>query len=232
MIAEGFAESQPFKDVLIGPIDGKNFSIDKPLLKPLIDDCRVHLSGWGGPDFPIQKYHDTKEKYLQTGLRCVDPKLVLYGPETFHLWQLDSNLNFIQRSPMAEDFIRVGPSDPQLSGTLVRSWTLADIVSPLIFAKNVLNKTPELERIGVKYIWEGLNERKLILLPGNRFVFGSYFQCQVHEWIYETEVRPDTDITEAGLSGATELFWLFGFVPGPGELVSDIQNLASGRFSA
>ena len=232
MIDAGFAEGQPFKDVLIGPIDGKPFDLEKPLLKPLVDNCRVQLANWGGLPFPFQKSHDTQEVYLQTGLRYMDPKLILYGPETFHFWQIDSHLNFVQRSPFGEDFIQGGPNDLSLSGTLVRSWTLADIVCPLIFAKNILGKFPELERIGIKFIWSGLKGCNLITLLPISFRLRNYFQCQVSDWIHEAEVTSDTNIADEALKAATELFWLFGWVPETGILDQALETMANGRFVA
>ena len=232
MIQAGFVEGQAFKDVLIGPIDGNRYEIDKPSLKPLLDDSRVRLADWGGLDFPFQKFLNTQEIYLQTGLRYVDPQLVLYGPETFHFWQIDSHLNFLQRSPIGEDFIQVGPNDPPLFGTLLRSWTLADIVCPLIFAKNIIGKIPELDRIGVKFIWSGLKGRNLITLPSNRFGLTSNYQCQVPEWINECDVTSRTNISEEALQAAKELFWLFGWVPNSGTLEKDLEIMASGHFSA
>ena len=226
MIDAGFAKGQSFKDVLIGPIDGRSFGVDKPFLRPLVDGCRVQLANWGGLPFPFQKSHDTQEVYLQTGLRYIDPKLLLYEPETFHFWQIDSNLNFVQRSPFGEDFIQVGPNDPSLSSTLVRSWTLADIVCPLIFAKNTW-QNPRTYQVHLVR-----TNRNLITLPPNPFRLRNNFQCQVSDWIHEAEVTSDTDNADEALKAATELFWLFGWVPETGTLDQALETMANGRFVA
>ena len=230
--AAGFVEGQPFKDVLIGLTNGDTIDIEKTRLKPIVDASRVHLRRWGGPPFPYDKYPSTEEVRLQDGLRYFDIRPWPHRSQSFHFWQIDSRLRFLQRTHIDEDFCQNPAGNLYISGTLVRSWTLIDVMYPLLFAKNVLIHETGLESLGVKFVWSGLKERSLLELnPSRGRLPNTYYICQVPEWTCELEITRDTDIAAEALKAALDLFWLFGWEPEPGALDairSDLAALASG----
>ena len=230
MVAAGFVEGQPFKDVLIGAIDSTQAIIDRTLLMPLVDDSRVRISNWGGLTFPVDKSASTQEIRLQNGIRYVDAKSQLYGQETFHFWQMDSRLNFMHRDPVVEDFLPKRDREIPLSAGLVRLWALIDIVCPLLFARNILTRQPELEKLGVKFIWGGIKNRALLEISSNHVSFTNHYryQCQVSEWIFETEITPDSDLAAEGQRAANDLFWLFGLEPKAETHDRELESLANG----
>ena len=229
MISAGFVEGQPFKDILIGPIGG-GANVDRTQLKSIVDTSRARLANWGGLSFPLESAASTQQVHLPSGLRFVDSKLRLYGPEAFHFWQIESELKFLHRNPIAEDLIGNDNSGNSLTGTLIRSWTLADIMCPMLFARNLVANLDGLQRIGVKFVWGGLGNRILKELSQNRMRFFRQYQCQVSEWTFETEITVETDLAAEGKRAAKDLFWLFGWVPDPGLHDIEFKKLASGEF--
>ena len=228
--AAGFVEGQPFKDVLIGPIDGFDVNIDRSQLVPTVDTCRARLANGGGFPFPFERSYTTDHIYLPSGLRYVDSKLFMFsGSETFHFWQINSQLKFIQRSPIVEDIAGNDNSGNSLDGTLIRSWTFADIMCPLLFARNFVINLNGLDRIGVKFVWEGLGNRVLKEVSQNRMGFFRQYRCGVPEWTFESEISAETDLATEGQRAANDLFWLFGWVPDAGIFDRDFESLANGH---
>lgn len=230
MISVGFSEGLPFKDVLIGPIDGLTLNIDRAQLMSVVETCRARLTNWGGLPVPFERFYTTSQIHLPSGLRYVDPRLCIYGPGSFHFWEIDSGLKFIQRNPIGEDLVGNDNQGNSLAGTLIRSWTLADIMIPLLFARNLVSSLNELDSIGVKFVWRGLGNRILKELSQNRMGFFRQYQCQVSEWTFETEITVETDLASEGERAAKDLFWLFGWVPDAGLYDIEFQKLASGQF--
>ncbi len=230
MVASGFVEGQPFKDVLIGPIDGSSINVERTQLQALVENSRVRLTGWFGLPFPFAMETTTKQIHLQSGLRFVDSNLVLYGPETFHSCQIDAALRFFHRNPVGEDSMGNDNNGNPLAGTLIRSWILSDIMCPLLFAKNLVSNVSGLHRIGVKLVWGGLGGRTLREVSQNRWGSFRRYQCQVSEWIFESEITAGTDLAAEGQRGANDLFWLFGWVPDAGQYDLEFEKLASGHF--
>lgn len=229
--AAGFAKGHPFKDALIGPINGNAVTIEKTQLMPIVDSAKVRFYNWGALPFPYDKFPTAKEVRLQDGLRYVDTNPWPYCSQSFYFWQIDSRLRFLQRTYIDEDFYQSLTSNFYLPESLVKSWALKDIVTPMMFARNILNQETGLSSLGVKLVWNGLKNRKLQVINPNRIGFLANYQCQEPEWSFEVEITPATAIPAEAYKAALELFWLFGWDPQPGalELIkSDLESLANG----
>ena len=229
--AAGFTKGHPFKDALIGPVNGNAVTIEKTELMPIVDSARVRLRNWGGPPFPCDKYRTTEEVRLQDGLRYVDTHPWPFRSQSFHFWQIDSRLRFLQRTYLDEDFQQSGSGNFYLPESLVKSWALQDIIAPLMFARNILSQEAGLVSLGVKLIWNGLKNRKLQEINLKRIGFFANYQCQEPEWSFEVEITPATDIPAEARKAALDLFWLFGWDPHPGALEQikrDLESLANG----
>ena len=229
----GFPEGNSFKDVLIGPIDGSALKIDKARLKSIVDSSRVHLNRWGGPPFPYDKYPSTEEIRLQDGLRYVDTRPWPYRAQSFHFWQIDPQFHFLHRSHIDEDFCESESGELYISGKMVWSWALIGLVCPLVFARGLLIHELGLSRLGVKFVWGGLQDRELLELAPDRVGFLRSNRANVSEWSYQTEVFRDSDIAAEARKVALDLFRLFGFEPDGvalGSLDSDLQSLSNGNF--
>ena len=231
MIDAGFVEGHPFKDVLIGPIDGASVTMDRTLLGSIVDTCRVRLDGWGGLPFPFEKSSTTQQVHLQSGLRHVDPQLRLYGTESFHFWQIDSRLNLMHRSPIAEDFVGSDRRGETLAGKLARSYSLVDIICPLLFARNLLSIQTDLGRVGVKFVWGGLNNRSLVDISSSLIYFLSRYQCQVPVWDFQTVITSESSIVAEARKAANDLFWLFDWEPNAEAQAQELELLSNGSFS-
>ena len=231
--AAGFAKGHPFKDALIGPVNGNMATIEKTQLKPIVDSARVRLRNWGGPPFPYDKYPSTEEVRLRDGLRYVNASPRIHRSQSFHFWQIASWFRFFQRTYIDEDFYQYQIGNFDLRGCLAKCWALKDIITPLMCARNILSQEIGLSSLGVKLVWNGLKSRKLQEINLNRIGFSANYQCQVPEWSFDVEIIPDADIPAEAYKAALELFWLFGWDPQPGalELIkSDLESLANGVF--
>ena len=227
----GFREGQPFKDVLIGLTNGESVDIAKMHLKPIVDASRVHLRRYGGPPFPYDMYPSTNETRLPDGIRHTDAHPRIHRSQSFHFWQIDSNLRFFQRNLIDEDFQLDEPWKSRMSGKLATEWALMHITMPLLFATSILVHEAAIHNLGVKFVWGGLQGRSLLIIHRDRVGFSDDFRCQVPDWTSEIEVTRDTDIAKEALKAALGLFWLFGWDPEPGALEvigSDLASLANG----
>ena len=231
--AASFPQGQPFKDVLIGPINGDVISVEKTRLKPIVDASRVYLRRQGVPPFPYDKYPSTKEVRLQDGLRYVDTPTWPYHSQHFHFWQIDSRFRFLHHTYIDEDIPLSKAGNYQYLGCLARSWILKDITIPLVFAKNILLQETRLNSLGVKLVWGGLKNRKLLEIHPNRMDFFPNYQCQETEWSFESEITPYIDIPTEAKKAALDLFWLFRWGPQPEDLTlleRDLESFANGTF--
>ena len=229
--AAGFAKGHPFKDALIGPINGNVVTIEKTQLMPIVDSAKVRFYNWGALPFPYDKFPTAKEVRLQDGLRYVDTHPWPYRSQSFHFWQIDSRLRFLQRTYIDEDFQQSRSGNFYLPESLATCWALQDIIIPMMFARNILNQETGLSSLGVKLIWNGLKNRKLQEINLKRIGFFVNYQCQEPEWSFEVEITPATDIPAEALKAALDLFWLFGWDPQPDALEQikrDLESLANG----
>ena len=225
--ASGFIEGSSFKDTLIGPIDGSELNIDVTRLQPIVDASRVWMRRWGGPPFPYGKFPSTQEYKLEDGLRYVDIHPWPYRSRSFHFWQIDSRLHFLHRSLIDEDFCQTESGDRYIANRLVRSWALIDIVSPLLFARNLLIHEPGVRAMGVSFVWRGLKGRSLLELSPNRMGFIQNYPAQVQEWRFEIGIDRDSDIVTEARRAALDLFLHFGWQPrDTAALDSDLKSLA------
>ena len=227
--SEGLGQGFSYKDALIGPIDATSVSIDRTLLIGVVDASKVRLRGGNGLSFPIDKYTTTDEIRLPNGVRFIDTTFSLHGSEPFHFWQIEQTAKFLHRAPIIEDTIQDGQGERSLKGRLARSWALADIVSPLLFAKNILQQS-QLDRLGVKLVWSGLRGRSLTELSSDRFGFFNQYTCGVSEWTFEIAVTRTSDIVQTSRKAALDLFWLFGWEPIATTIDPDLESLSIGIF--
>ena len=230
MEGSGFVEGSPFKDVLIGPIDGSELDIGVEKLRPIVDASRVWVNRWGGPPFPYDQFPSTQVIELHNGLRYVDTRPWPYRSQSYHFWQVDSRFHFLQRSYIDEDFCVNETGDHYLAAKLVKSWSLIDIVSPLLFARSLLIHEPGVRSMGVHLIWGGLQNRSLLELVPNRLGFLQAYEARGPEWDFEIEVHRDSDIVTEARRIALSLFFHFGWQPF-GDAVtaidSDLRSLAN-----
>ena len=233
--AAGFAQGHPFKDVLIGPTNSNVISVEKTQLKPIVDASRVRLRCWGGPPFPYDKYRSTKEVRLQDGLRYVDTDSWSRDPQFVYFWQIDSRLRFLHRTYIDDDFYLSQDDNLYLPRGLARSLALKDITTPMVFAKNILTQETSLSlrSLGVKLIWGGLKNRKLLEINQSRIGFFFDYRCQEPEWSFEVEITSSTDIPAEARKAVLDLFWLFRWGPQPEDLTlleCDLESIANGGF--
>ncbi len=229
--AAGFAKSHPFKDALIGPVTGNAVTIEKAQLNPIVNSARVRLLKWGGPPFPYDKYRQTEEVRLQDWLRYVDTHPWPYRSQSFHFWQIDSRLRFLQRTYIDEDFYLYPVRNFYLHGCLAKCWALQDIITPMMFARNILSQETGLSSLRVKLVWNGLKNRKLQEIHRKGKGFFHTYQCQEPEWSFEVEITPATAIPAEAYKAALDLFWLFGWEPQPEALEQikrDLESLENG----
>ena len=229
--AAGFPGGQSFKDVLIGPVNGSTVNLEKTRLKPIVDSARVFCT----PDSRVLPfpYPSTGEVQLRDGLRCVDARSQHSTDlcQVFHFWKIDFQIRFLQRTSLNEDFLKSRDGNFHLRGRLAKSWTLRDITAPLMFAKNILIQETGLSSLGVKLVWSGLRDRKLLEINQNRMRFFYQYQCRAPEWTFAVEITPGTDILAEARKAALDLFRLFGWKPQSRDLAlleRDLKSLANG----
>ena len=229
--AAGFAGGQPFKDVLIGPVNGNTVNLEKTRLKPIVDSARVFCI----PDSRVSPFPhpSTGEVRLRDGLRGVDTGSQYNTDlfQAFHFWQIDCQIRFLQRTSLNEDFLKSSDGNFHLRGRLAKSWTLRDITAPLMFARDILSQETRLSSLGVKLVWSGLKDRKLLEINPSRMRVFYKYQCRAQEWTFEVEITPGTDILTEARKAALDLFRLFGWKPQTRDLAlleRDLEALANG----
>ena len=229
----GFVERSPFKDVAIVPIDGSELSVDVGRLKPIIDASRVWINRWGGPPFPYGQFPSAEVSESPDSLRIVDTRPWPYRSQSFHFWQIDSRFHFLHRSYIEEDFFVGEDGERRLTNRLVRSWALIDIVSPLLFARNLLNYDRGVKEMGVQLTWGGLQNRSLLELGPDRAAFFLDRKATEPEWQTEIAVHRDSDVVAQARDIALDLFLYFGWQPVDDALAvldRDLRSLANGVF--
>ena len=229
----GFVGQSPFKDVAIAPIDGNELSIDVGRLKPIIDASRVWISRWGGPPFPYGQFPSAAVSESSNGFRIVDTRPWPYRSQSFHFWQIDSRFRFLHRSYIEEDFFEGPDGERRLANQLVKSWALVDIVSPLIFARNLLNYDLSVVEMGVQLTWSGLENRSLFELGANRAGIFADRKATEPEWQKEIGVHYGSDVFADAREVALDLFRHFGWQPHGDALAAlerDLRSLVNGIF--
>ena len=170
---------------------------------------------------------------MRDGIRYVNTHPRIHCSQSFRFWQIDSRLRFLQRTYIDEDFYRYLVRNFYLRGCLAKCWALQDIITPMMFARNILNQETGLSSLGVKLVWNGLKNRKLQEIHRKGKGFFHTYQCQELEWSFEVEITPATDIPAEARKAALDIFWLFGWDPHPGALEQikrDLESLANGVF--
>ncbi len=226
--AADLAQGQPFKDVLIGPVNGDVVNIEKTRLKSIVDTSRVRLQGWGGPLFPYDKYPSTREVRLPDGLRYVDTKPWPNRSRSFHFWQIDAQLRFLQRNDIDEDCCVNQSGESYMVGRLVRAWALLDIIRPLLFTRNLLIHETGLMNLGVKFIWGGLRGRSLLELNTSWIGFSRDYRCEVDSWYFGADISRNSDLAAVARKAVLDLSWLFGWEPDSATLNRDLNSLVKG----
>jgi hypothetical protein len=150
--------------------------------------------------------------------------------KSFNLWQIDDRLNFIHRSLLEENYYTNQSGETPLRMTLIVPWVLMDIIRPLMFARNLLNREKLVKSLLVRYIWSGIFNRSLVM----NMQFISEYRCRgVNEWNHQLTFNDETDILAESSTAAADLFWLFGWEPS-GEakqkIVRDFQTFLGGAF--
>jgi MinD-like ATPase involved in chromosome partitioning or flagellar assembly len=228
----GFPSDMAVKDVAVGPEDSRPFQIPRSELKGIVRDCTVELRGWGGANFPYGWYPHSREVHVPQGLRVVDTHPWPSTKASFHLWAMRLSGHFVQRQDMSEDFIEPSPGRPSPQGRLSMEWALLDIVRPLLFARNLLNRLEYPGRLAIKYQWSGLQGRSLIILNPRRvgFEFLEYVS-QLPVWNFDCVIARDSDLYEAAHEAAESLFWQFGWEKAMSSAVpGDMRTLLEGKY--
>jgi hypothetical protein len=208
----GFKQGTAYKESLMGPPDHIGVVVNKTKLDDIVNGARVHLLRWGGSGFPYETdYPHVKRIPFQNGIRYIDTEAWPHSESSFYFWQIDDKLHFAHVSYIEEDqAIDVG-GKKLFAGTLGYEWILKDIVRPIVFAYNLLNFQKQVGSIGILFIWNGLENRVLVVLNQSRFGFRNRYVCRQKEWRYEAIVRLDSDLLEETRKVAIDLFWLFGW---------------------
>ena len=229
----GFVQGTPFKDVTIAPIDGSELRIEVGRLQPIVDASRVWINRWGGPPFPYGQFPSAEVSQSHDGLRIVDTRPWPYRSQSFHFWQIDSRFYFLQRSYIDEEFFEDEGGQRRLADQLVRSWALVDIVSPLLFARNLLNYDRGVMGMGVQLTWGGLQNRSLLELGRGRAGFLLDRKATGPEWQMEIGVHRDSDVFAQAREIALDLFLHFNWQPVGDAVIAldrDLRLLADGVF--
>lgn len=228
----GCPPGMPVKDVAIGPEDSAPLKLSPSELRNIIQDCTVELRGWGGTKFPYGWYRTAQEVHIPQGIRVVDTHARYFTTASFYLWEMRFSGDFMQRQGLEEDYIEPSPGRPSPKGCLSVEWALMDIVRPLLFARNLRNRLDYQGRLAVKYRWEGLQERELILLNQRRIGFHfTRYVSHLPIWTFERVIAHDSDLYDAAHEAAQSLFWQFGWEEAMNSVVpADIRTLLEGRF--
>jgi hypothetical protein len=208
----GFKEGTAYKEILMGPPDGLGVVVDKTKLNEIVDGARVRLLRWGGSEFPYETdYPGVRRIPFQNGVRYVDTQAWPYDESSFHFWQIDDNLRFAHVIYIEEDQAIDTDRKKLFAGTLGYEWILMDIVRPIVFARNLLNSQKQVGSMGTIFIWNGLANRRLVVLSRSRAGFRNQHVCQQKEWKYEVTIRLDSDLLDETRKASIDLFWLFGW---------------------
>lgn len=219
------------KDVAVGPEDASPLAVNPSELTSIIRDCAVSLHGWTGADFPYGWSGEAREVQTRQGLRVVDTRAWPLRTASFHLWEMRFTSHFMQRQDIDEDHVMLkGRHSP--NGRLSVEWALVDIVRPLLFARNVIESFQYQGRFSVKYRWNGLKGRPLIILNPRRMGGGmERFVSQLPVWEFDHFVVRNSDMYALALDAAQSLFWQFGWGEAKSDYVTgQIRTLLEGRF--
>ncbi|WP_052519548.1 KGGVGR-motif variant AAA ATPase [Archangium violaceum] len=232
--AQGCPPGMAVKDVAIGPEDSVPIELSQPSeVVNLIHECTVELRGGGGAKFP-HDWNSTNafRRVLKNGLQLVDTHARFPVTKRFHFWMMLFSGDFMQRQGMEEDYIETSAVQPSPKGTLSVEWALMDIVKPLLFARNLLNRLDYQGRLAIKYRWEGLQARSLRIFNPRRagFILGHNIS-RLPSWTFDLVIARDSDLYDAAYEAAQNLFWQFGWEKAMSSAVpADIRTLLEGRF--
>ncbi|HYO71089.1 MAG TPA: TIR domain-containing protein [Archangium sp.] len=231
--AQGCPPGMAVKDVAIGPEDSVPIEILTSELSNLVQECTVELRGGGGIKFPFDWHSTTTDRtILEDGLQLVDTHARFPVTKRFLLWRILSSGDFMQRHGVEEDYIETPSERPSPKGTLSVERALMDIVSPLLFARNLINRVGYQGRFAIKYRWEGLQARSLRILNPRRagFISGSHIS-RLPSWAFDLVIARDSDLYDAAYEAAQNLFWQFGWEKAMSSAVpADIRTLLEGKF--
>jgi hypothetical protein len=230
----GLNPSFGYKDVQIAPDDPQIIKIERNEILPIIQDCRVKLVNFGGLDFPFESLSGARETRLKNAIQCLDMSPLPFFTTSFNFWQMNDGLYFASRSLMPENFYTNSLNETPLINTLNYSWVLMDIVRPLIFAHNILNKEKSLRSLMFQYVWSGLLHRSLIMSMPSRMGFIRDYRCKgENEWKYKLFIKRETNLLDEALKACINLFWLFGWEPDQSvtqTIRHDLQMFLNGVF--
>jgi cellulose biosynthesis protein BcsQ len=221
------------KNVAMGPEDSEPLDIRPSDLKNVIKDCSVKLRGWGGADFPYGWSPEAREMYTPQGLRVVDTHTWPSFRSNFYLWEMWFTGHFMQRQQLDEDFIDPSFGEPSAVGRLSVEWALRDIVRPLLFARNLVNRFGYTGRFAIAYRWTGLQQRSLIVLNQDRWLAVGLerYVSQIPDWEFEPVITRDIDLYGTAYEAAQALFWQFGWDDAMNSAVPGmIRTLLEGKY--
>ena len=225
----GWPQEEAFKDVIIGPVDGKEMNVPRTNLADLIKSSRVELRNWGGDPFPHAEYSNTKIDYTLDGLRLFDNSGGLMQDWSFYYWKINDHGYFMQRSHLDEDHMDSEGVNFKAHKLLFLEWTLKDICMPLMFAHRLCIKLKTSVPMIVKYNWSGMKDRKLILLDRNILPLYGEYKANETNFIYNVVITRENDLQPIAENLIEEILSLFKWDSYPKNSFSnEIRSILSG----
>lgn len=218
------------KEVLVGPADGDDVHIERRLLTDHLDRARVHLRGWGGPQFPYESRH-AEMTNVNDGVCLSDTHPWPYSEWNFYFWRISTAGRFLQRSGLSEDGDLGADGNARLRGSLYVVWVLKDICTALMFASRLLAELPSLRRLIIVHRLLGTRGRKLASRRMSTWGVHDDLVCREENVEGVAMVTRDTDLESDALRIALDILWLFNWRnPSEALLRRDIRSFIAGTF--
>ena len=212
ILSHKWRDNEAYKDVVFGPPDDVNISIEKTKLLKAIKACRIRLKRWGGAPFPYEdSYPAVKKIPFKNGIRIVDKQTWPFSDWSFNYWAIIDKLFFLQRTDFKEDHNLDEYDNSYTKGTIFLDWILKDICTPLMFTYRMIGYLKLDYPLKVNFNWSGMRGRKLLLAFKPLVPDLEQFPCGVDEMQLEYVVKINSNLLEGSYKLVKDAFWYFGY---------------------
>lgn len=215
----------PYRELILAPIGNrkeyKNFEIEE-----IIRESVVKIQGWGGDRFPPYYYDYGRNADNMSGwIRNADMKAWPERNWGLAYWAADKNLNFIVRSVLREAFSeREGLKDK-----FSIEWLVLDVVRPLIFLKNLIDKSG-IKRWKFEFKYSGVRGRELVILSTRRFGLMDSYMSKENVLPYKIEIDEHKNLKQIAFDICFDILTIFNWRnPNEEMLWKDINILFDDR---
>lgn len=205
-------DNEAYKDVLFGPPDNVNISIDKIKILEAIKVNRISLKRWGGAPFPYDDSYPAVERIpFRNGIRIIDKEIWPFSNWSFNYWTINDRMFFLQRTDFKEDHNIDQYNKSYTKDKLFLDWLLKDICTPLMFTFRMIGYLKLNYPLKVNFCWSGMKERKLLLAYKPLIPELEEFPCKVDVMKLEYIVAASSNLLEGSFELAKNAFWYFGY---------------------